>query len=217
VSPDLVPCILCLEPLVYLAPVNYLAHAYLSFDHAEILVGNLISDFVKGNKKFDYSEGIQKGIVLHRAIDTFTDDHEATKLAKEVFRPAYRLYSGAFMDVVYDHFLANDDNEFNTESLRNFSEKVYHILDGHFQYLPERFARMFPYMKQQNWLFNYCSIGGTELSFGGLVRRAHYLTESETAEQLFEEHYETLHGYYKAFFPDLKSFAKRVYEDLIRL
>jgi len=212
-----VSCALPLEPLAYLAHVNYLAHAYLSFDHEEILVGNLISDFVKGKKKFNYTEGVQKGIALHRAIDTFTDDHEATKLAKEVFRPAYRLYSGAFMDVVYDHFLANDPDEFNMESLRNFSERVYDIVDSHFEYLPEHFARMFPYMKQQNWLFNYSTMRGTELSFGGLVRRAHYLEESETAVQLFEEYYETLHGYYKAFFPDLRSFAKRMYEDLIRL
>ena len=50
-------------------------------------MGNMISDFVKGKKKFDYPPGIQKGIMLHRAIDTFTDTHEATKLAKEVFRP----------------------------------------------------------------------------------------------------------------------------------
>ena len=203
--------------MAYLALMNYLAHAYLSFDHEEILVGNLISDFVKGKKKFNYPEGIQKGITLHRAIDTFTDEHEATKLAKEIFRPAYRLYSGAFMDVVYDHFLANDTNEFTVESLRNFSEGVYGILDSHFEYLPERFARMFPYMKQQNWLFNYSTMRGTELSFGGLVRRARYLKESETAASLFEEHYKTLHEYYKVFFPDLKSFARRIYDDLLRL
>lgn len=194
-----------------------MAHAYLSFGHEEILVGNLISDFVKGKKKFDYPEGIQKGITLHRAIDTFTDDHEATKHAKELFRPAYRLYSGAFVDVVYDHFLANDPNEFTFESLRNFSERVYQVLGAHLEYLPVRFARMFPYMKEQNWLFNYSTIGGTEASFSGVVRRARYLEESDTAALLFEEHYRTLREYYKVFFPDLRSFAKRMCDDLLRL
>jgi acyl carrier protein phosphodiesterase len=119
--------------------------------------------------------------------------------------------------VVYDHFLANDPREFTVESLRNFSERVYRILDSHFEYLPERFARMFPYMKEQNWLFNYSTMRGTELSFGGVVRRARYLKESETASLLFEEHYETLQEYYKVFFPDLKSFAKRMHDDLLRL
>ena len=86
--------------------MNYLAHAYLSFGNADILAGNMISDFVKGKQKFGYSEAIQKGITLHRMIDTFTDSHEATRAAKQYFKPAVGLYSGAFTDVVYDHFLA---------------------------------------------------------------------------------------------------------------
>jgi acyl carrier protein phosphodiesterase len=53
--------------------MNYLAHAYLSFGIPEITLGNLISDFVKGKKKNDYPAAIQRGIMLHRAIDTFTD------------------------------------------------------------------------------------------------------------------------------------------------
>src|SRR6476619_335472 len=96
--------------------MNYLAHAYLSFRQPEILVGNMISDFVKGKKKFDYSPAIQKSMALHRAIDDFTDSHPATIKAKQFFRPAYRLYAGAFIDVVYDHFLALDSNEFANES-----------------------------------------------------------------------------------------------------
>ena len=197
--------------------MNYLAHAYLSFNNEEILVGNLISDFVKGKKKFTYPEGIQKGIALHRAIDGFTDTHEATKIAKDIFRPYYRLYSGAFIDVVYDHFLATDTNEFTEERLKTFSENVYHVLDQHENYFPERFGRMFPYMKIQNWLFNYRTRSGTESSFGGVVSRARYLSESKTAASLFEQHYKELHNCYLSFFPDLKSFAHTIYLDIIKL
>jgi acyl carrier protein phosphodiesterase len=197
--------------------MNYLAHAYLSFNHEEILVGNLISDFIKGKKKFNYPEGIQKGIALHRAIDTFTDTHEVTKLAKDIFRPFYRLYSGAFVDVVYDHFLATDPDEFTEERLQSFSENVYNVMNLYRNHFPERFAHIFPYMKTQNWLFNYRTKWGTELSFGGIVRRASYLTESETAASLFEEHYNSLHECYRSFFPDLKSFAYTMYRDIIKL
>ena len=196
--------------------MNYLAHAYLSFKHEEILVGNVISDFIKGKKKFDYPEPIQKGIALHRAIDEFTDTHEATKMAKKTFRPHYRLYSGAFVDVVYDHFLANDNNEFSEETLNDFSRKVYKTLDKYSSYFPARFARMFPYMKIQNWLFNYRTRSGTESSFGGLVRRAQYLTESNTATALFEENYQQLQHCYQLFFPEVKSFAYTFYLDIIK-
>ena len=197
--------------------MNYLAHAYLSFGHEEILVGNLISDFVKGKKKFDYPRGIQNGITLHRAIDNFTDAHEVTKRAKEVFRPSYRLYSGAFVDVIYDHFLATDPNEFTLVSLKEFSENVYRQMEKHSAHFPERFARMFPYMKLQDWLFNYNTKWGTEASFGGLVRRSNYLEESDTAASLFEDHYAELQQCYQIFFPELKLFARRMYEEFMKL
>jgi acyl carrier protein phosphodiesterase len=192
--------------------MNYLAHARLSFNDPEILVGNMISDFVKGKKKFDYPLGIQAGITLHRIIDTFTDEHPATKEAKEFFRPQYRLYSGAFIDVVYDHFLATDLTEFTQPSLLEFSQQVYAVLEDNKQWLPERFAGMFPYMRSQNWLYNYQTTSGTERSFGGLVRRSAYLTESDTACKLFNEHYQPLQACYRHFWQEAKPFAQKQYE-----
>ena len=188
--------------------MNYLAHAYLSFRQPDILAGNLISDFVKGKKKLDYTAGIQKGIDLHRAIDQYTDTHEATRQAKEVFRPHYRLYAGAFIDVVYDHFLAIDDSQFPGDSLMGFSQEVYAQMEPFLSQMPERFRAMFPYMKSQNWLFNYQYRDGMQRSFGGLVRRAAYLEDSATALELFDRHYARLHSCYRLFFPDVFGFAK---------
>ena len=184
--------------------MNYLSHAYLSFGQPGLLAGNMISDFVKGKRKFDYPDEIQNGIALHRLIDSFTDAHAATKAAKEIFRPAYRLYSGAFIDVVYDHFLANDENEFTKESLYQFSLTTYRLLDNFEFYFPEKFARMYPYMKTHNWLYNYQYKEGIEKSMGGVVRRATYLTESDTAYLLFTTHYDELKHFYELFFPELK-------------
>jgi acyl carrier protein phosphodiesterase len=187
--------------------MNYLAHAYLSFHHPAILTGNLISDFVKGKKQFDYPEDVRAGIMLHRAIDNFTDTHAATAAAKEVFRPHYRLYSGAFADVMYDHFLANDRNQFGDNGLFTFSQEAYAMLDQYVLVFPAPFAQMYPYMKAQNWLYHYGERQGIKNSFQGLVRRSAYLTESNTAYRLFEEHYSVLQQCYDDFFPDMKAFA----------
>lgn len=188
--------------------MNYLAHAYLSFNQAEILTGNMISDFVKGKKKFDFNTGIQKGIALHRAIDEFTDFHPVTREAKAYFRKDYRLYAGAFIDVVYDHFLANDINEFaNETALQSFCQSTYRSLQNDIDGLPVKFLQILPYMQQHNWLFHYRYKEGIEKSFGGLVRRAAYLTESATAYHLFERHYDELGECYQLFFPELKKFA----------
>lgn len=75
----------------------------------------MISDFVKGKKKLEYPQAIQKGIALHRAIDTFTDTHDITRQAKVFFKPVYGLYAGALIDVIYDHYLANDPLRFLPE------------------------------------------------------------------------------------------------------
>ena len=194
--------------------MNYLAHSYLSFGHSEIMLGNIISDFVKGKTKFNYPINIQKGIALHRAIDAYTDNHEATRSAKEIFRPDYRLYSGALIDVIYDHFLATDKSEFTDSSLLDFSELVYLTLEKYEALLPERFAILFPYMRTQNWLFNYRHRWGVQKSLGGVVRRARYLSESETAFRLFETHYQRLGDCYRQFWKDLKSFARSEYDSL---
>jgi acyl carrier protein phosphodiesterase len=190
--------------------VNYLAHAYLSFGIPEILVGNLISDFVKGKKKFDYPSRIQEGIGLHRSIDEFTDSHPATAKAKEFFRGDYGLYSGAFIDIVYDHFLANDSAEFSKEdSLGQFAAKTYDQLTPYTHVFPEKFARIFHYMKSQNWLLNYRLKEGIHNSFAGLVHRAAFLDDPRPAVALFDLHYDQLKDCYDGFFPEVKAFTLR--------
>ena len=187
--------------------MNYLAHAYLSFNKPGILAGNMISDFVKGKKKYEYPEEILFGINLHRAIDDFTDLHPETKKAKQIFQPAYGLYSGAFMDIVYDYFIANDKDLFKTQSLEKFSLDVYDTLDTYSHLFPPRFADMFPYMKKYNWLLNYRNTAGIQRSFEGLAHRASYMSDSMMAFDLFLANLEQFESAYQAFFPELTRFT----------
>jgi|SRR6478672_4561280 len=189
--------------------MNFLAHAYLSFGDEALLTGNLISDFVKGRAQYQYPPAIQKGIQLHRAIDAFTDAHEATKEGMNFFKTPYRLYSGPILDIAYDHFLASDETIFPGETLAIFSQHVYRQLENEAAYLPPNFARIFYYMKTENWLLNYRTREGFRQSLRGLVRRATFLSESDTAFQLFETHYAELKNCYVTFIADVKIFAKQ--------
>jgi acyl carrier protein phosphodiesterase len=196
--------------------MNYLAHAYLSFNNPDILAGNMISDYIKGKKQFDYPPAVQNGIKLHRAIDHFTDTHAATQELKSFFRPQYRLYSGAFADVVYDHFLAVDTTEFITETeLKTFAESTYQVLESYTALFPIPFQKMFPYMKEYNWLYNYRHTWGIEKSFGGVVRRSAYLSESAIAFEIFNAHYKSMQACYNIFFPDLKKFSFKKMDELL--
>jgi len=196
--------------------MNYLAHAYLSFNQSDILVGNMISDYVKGKTQYDYPTGIQAGIRLHRAIDAYTDTHPATAELKSFYRPQYRLYAGAFADVTYDYFLANDAQQFVSATvLKQFTRHTYEALEKQSQYFPAPFARMFPYMQTQDWLYHYRFPGGMEKSFGGLVRRARYLEESAVAFEIFNNNIGAMRECYDHFFPSLKDFAAHHLQELL--
>ena len=197
--------------------MNYLAHAYLSFNDADVLTGNMISDFVKGKTQYSYPVHIQHGIRLHRMIDSFTDFHPVTAKAKEFFRPQYRLYSGPFVDVVFDHFLANDSTLFaNDGGLEIFTQKIYDSLDASELYFPFPFNQMFPYMKSQNWLLNYRTREGICKGLAGVAHRAKYLDESEIAYEIFNQHYDELKNCYEQFFPELKQFSIESLSNLVR-
>jgi acyl carrier protein phosphodiesterase len=188
--------------------MNYLAHAFLSFNQVDLLTGNMISDFVKGRAKYSYPAGILAGIQLHRQIDEFTDTHPATAAAKQYFRPHYRLYSGAFVDVVYDHFLATDARLFDVfGNLAAFSKHTYSLLEVNRSFFPLRFLKMFEYMQSQDWLYHYQFREGIQKSFSGLVYRATYLKESDIAFEIFNSRYRELMECYRVFFPELYKFA----------
>lgn len=170
----------------------------------------MISDFVKGNKKFDYAQGIQDGISLHRKIDEFTDNHLQTKLAKQLLKPAVGLYAGAFIDVVYDYFLANNLNCFASEiELHDFANGVYQILEKYKTYVPPNFEKVMPSMQANNWLFNYKFDYGVQRSFEGLYRRAKYLTPTDnTAYTAFIDNKKKLSEFATIFINDVINFSK---------
>ena len=198
--------------------MNYLAHAYLSFGQPQVLAGNMISDFVKGKKQYEYETAIQKGIKLHRAIDSFTDAHPIIKEMKQTYREKYGLYAGAFTDIVCDYFLANDKNEFaSAEQLASFSKDCYTKLEKQIAILPEKFQQYFVYMKKQDWLYNYQFEWIIQRSFAGIVKRAKYMDDAETAFLVFQNNIETMRPYYNEFFPLLKKYAGQALEELERV
>ena len=190
--------------------MNYLGHAYLSAGDPEITVGNMIGDHVKGLIALDrFPEGIKKGIILHRKIDAFSDRHPATMQAKVAFRADYGLYSGAIMDTLYDHFLANDPKVFATEAhLQQFTTSVYDTLNAHQQWLPVSFLQYLPNMIADNWLYNYRNLRGMERALNGLSRRAKYMAPPAKAYEIFITGFYQLNQCYFELFDDLTQFVK---------
>ena len=187
--------------------MNFLAHSYLSFSE-EQLVGNMIADFVKNRDVARLPESIQKGIKLHRAIDTFTDAHPLIHEAKAPFRPLVRLYSGAFVDVAFDYFLANDTTENSQREWQEHSREVYAVLRRYEEFLPEVFKKVLDKMQQDDWLYNYRNEWGIEYSFRNVVNKAQFLDKTTNVFPAFLANKDFLREKYEVFFPEIKSFVQ---------
>jgi acyl carrier protein phosphodiesterase len=190
--------------------MNYLGHAFLSFGERDILTGNMIGDYVKGRLALDtFPPGIKKGIELHRKIDEQADLHPATARAKVLFRQDYGLYSGAIIDTLYDHFLANDPKHFASEgALLAFTQKTYGQIQENSDFFPPKFTEYFYYMRSHNWLYNYRTLKGMERSLSGLFRRAKHMPPIEKAYEIFVTNYYHLNQCYYEFIDDIISFVK---------
>ena len=195
----------------YLRKMNFLAHAYLSFGHPDLLTGNMMADSIQGLQKTAFPEALQKGIALHHAIDTFTDNHPVTQEAKLHFRPDTGKYAGVFMDVVYDHFLANDPDRFPPQQLKAFTQHTYAVLQQHDSDLPERFKKVLYHMKKEDWLWSYRQRSGIQKAFAGIYHRATFLPSSDAAFGVFNLQYASFQRAYTLFMPALEEHAKRIY------
>lgn len=188
--------------------MNFLAHLYLSGDQPKVKIGNFIGDFVKGrNLSARYEKEIVLGIELHRAIDHFTDTHKVVQQSKKRLAGKYRHYAGVIVDVFYDHFLSSRWSEYHHQSLADFAQASYKLLQSNDAILPDEVKGMLPYMVQGNWLVGYSKIEGINQALTGIASRTPYVSHMEKAAADLREHYEAFAEDFMTFFPQLRDFA----------
>ena len=188
--------------------LNYLAHIYLSFDNKPRAIGNFIADAVKGKRYLEYPEEIQKGIQMHRAIDTFTDQHEAFKKSKQKLFSIYSHYSTVIVDIFYDHFLAKNWNKYHDKSLLKFTTAFYTSLRLHSDLLPEKICKMMPYMIEQNWLYNYQYSEGIQRVLEGMNRRTKGKSNMHLATNELLQYYSDFENEFFVCFNDVTLYTK---------
>ena len=187
--------------------MNYLAHLYLSGSDHDVIIGNLIADSVKGSKYKEYRPGIQKGILLHRKIDAFTDAHPAVEASKSRLRKKYHKFAGVIVDMFYDHFLAIEWERYSKADLYDTTVHAYEILLANFMILPARIKRILPFMLASNWLYSYKDLKMMERFFKGMSKRAAFYSGMEHAVDDLKDHYSDFKKDFESFFPELLTFV----------
>lgn len=187
--------------------MNYLAHFYLSKDNKDILIGNFISDAVKGKQYLQYPPVIQKGILLHREIDTFTDTHPIVKKSKRRLNKQYKHYAGVIIDVFYDHFLAKNWSQYSTIPLPVYAAGVYSFLEANIDLYPEKMKFLLPNMIAYNWLESYVFTNGIAQVLKGMNDRTKGLSKMNLAIEDLNLHYQNFEEDFTSFFPELIKFT----------
>ena len=195
--------------------MNFLAHLYLSFEDEGITIGNFIADSIRGNKYKHLPEKVQKGIVLHRAIDTYTDKHPIVRQSTKRLHENYSHYSGVIVDIYYDHFLAKNWSDYADTPLPHFVNNFYDLLENHYDILPIGVKRMMPYMIADNWILNYAKMDGISRVLNGMNRRTQNKSKMNFAILDLEEHYIEFEKEFTNFFEELIAFSKQKYISLI--
>jgi acyl carrier protein phosphodiesterase len=171
------------------------------------MIGNFMADSIKGNKFKLYTEDVQKGIILHRQIDTFTDAHQIVRRSKRRLHKRYGLYAGVIINIFYDHFLAKNWSDYSAIPLDVYVDSVYKLLNQNFELLPEKTQNMLPYMMEYNWLYNYQFMKGMQEVFEGMNRRTKNRVQMNLAPQDLQEHYTDFETDFFQFFAELITFS----------
>jgi acyl carrier protein phosphodiesterase len=183
--------------------MNYLAHFHLSNNDENLIIGNYIADDVKGKSYLNYSSEIQRGILLYRKIDDFTDNHIIVHNSKGLIRHHQNKFTPVVMDVFYDYFLANNWTSYSDKELLSFTNHIYKVLFKNITSLPAQSQMRLPFMAKSNWLYNYKNISGIKKSLTGMSKRTKYNNNMSNAHLILKEKETELNIDFKAFYPDL--------------
>jgi acyl carrier protein phosphodiesterase len=202
--------------------MNHLAHFALSGTDEDIIIGNFIADFITNKELPHYSEGIQRGIQLHREIDSFTDTHPIVKQSTKRLHPFHHKYAPVIVDIYYDFLLAKNWEQFYTPLmaqprhitqgvtvfLQDFVNNMYKILKKRQLELPVTLQKRLPYMIKNNWLMSYTHVEGLHQTFLRIEKNAAFPGNFGNAAHHLEQFLDEFDAEFKVFFPELKTHVK---------
>jgi len=186
--------------------MNILAHGWLSSRNDNLLRGNFLGDFIKGDPahpRHNLTLGEVAGVRLHRSIDSFTDNHADVAAVRELLRPRCHKYAGPAVDIFFDHFLAARFAEITGESLPTFTRYFYETLQRNNTYFPAPALRMLNAMAQYDWIQHYPTIEGIDRSLKGVARRTTFPSGLDTAIVDLERYYLEIEERFTHFWPEL--------------
>ena len=193
--------------------MNYLGHLALSGSDPHILFGNFIADSIKGKSYLNWPTNIQKGILLHRFIDDFTDTNIHYLKGKRRFYKEFPKMGGVITDILYDYLLWKYELKYHKLNLDNEINRYYSILDSFENDMPKNIRYMYGYMKKDDWLNNYKHEIGIKRALNGIGKRINYSNDLEKSFEILNASILDFDLEFELFFDEIKEKTSSFFVD----
>jgi acyl carrier protein phosphodiesterase len=184
--------------------MNILAHLHLATLAHSSLIGNTVADFVKGDPYLIYDTDIADGIMLHRKIDSLTDNLLEVKQAKLLFRQSYQRVAAITLDIVWDHFLSKHWDSYGLlPSVAQFNEATKVHIQPYISAYPVDYQHFMNAMWRGLWLENYASLDFVGDVLAGMAQRRPKLYLLEETIIDIKQHYGQLEALFFLLYPKI--------------
>ncbi|MBK6363129.1 MAG: DUF479 domain-containing protein [Saprospiraceae bacterium] len=183
--------------------MNYLAHVFLSCQDEHLLVGNILGDILKNRELKSLDVIYHKGVVLHRKIDSFTDNHPVHLQNLKHLYPTQGKYAPVVMDIFYDYFLGKNWENFSKDNQRTYTDNIYSILLKHLPGVPEKAKITFQRMVDDDFLYSCQTYERLERTFQRVLRRVTFPSNMHNAVVDLLQLENKIEPYFHTFFSEL--------------
>lgn len=192
--------------------MNWLAHVFLSEQKIDFQIGNFLADPLKGKLWDSASADMQKGVNIHKIIDSYTDSHRVVSTSKSRLREK-GLLKPVIVDLTYDYFLTKNWNMFSSIPIKEFLESFNREAKKRSNNLPTQASELIGNLVDEDRLNRYHDLNQLKKAFERIdTRLSKKLLLRESAVDYFDivnEKIDDLESDFLIFFPDLCRFVKK--------
>lgn len=169
------------------------------------MLANLFGDFVKGSNFQHFPSKIKEGIVLHRAIDTFIDQHTDVLDLKLMLYQDLPKVAGVAVDLFFDHLLARSWDFHHVQDYESFLNDFYHHNSEIENYLTPDFKQFITIFRERKWLDHYPTVFGLAKSCEGVSKRISFENKLAEAPETFYKRENVIEAVFQKYMLDAKT------------
>ncbi len=188
--------------------MNIVAHQLLSYNIADIQIGNVLGEIVRGKDYQNYPKSIATGILLHRNIDTFTDSHPVVKETTSIFHKSYGKFAPIITDVIYDYFLIKNWHLFCEEEFQHFKESCYKLVRSKEILFPKRLNTILISLIEDDWFEKYRSFEGIEWTLYNLSKKSKFHSNMGNSLKEIYLQEKNIERQFLNFYPQIQKFCR---------